>query len=232
MKNLMTVSGLLAVILHGVTLANTAGEWRTVSRDRLCVTEGTIEKAAGDRMSVKVPKMRAYVNQWTSQSAELRFTYLGGTSEQLALGSGAVRRQVGLKLHALDACNLVYAMWRIEPEQKLVVSVKRNPNAHASAECGNRGYENIKPQRHSALPHLQPGQSHTLRAEMKNSELRVFADGNEVWEGDVGTDAANFNGPIGIRSDNARLEFTLQAGQYEGVHPMFELACKAGAGEE
>jgi hypothetical protein len=170
MKNLMTVSGLLAVILHGVTLANAAGEWRTVSHDRLCVTEGTIENAAGDRMSVKVPKMRAYVNQWTSQSAELRFTYLGGTSEQLALGSGAVRRQVGLKLHALDACNLVYAMWRIEPEQKLVVSVKRNPNAHASAECGNRGYENIKPQRHSALPHLQPGQSDPPR---RNEELRT-----------------------------------------------------------
>jgi hypothetical protein len=181
---------------------------------------------------VSVPKMRAYVTEWTAQSAEVRFTYLGGTSKESALGSGTIRRQFGLKLHAQDPCNLVYAIWRIDPESKLVVSVKRNRSAHTSAECGNRGYENIKPRRASPVPRLGAGQSHTLRAEMKNAELRVFVDNREVWEGDVGSDAATLEGPVGIRSDNARLEFDLMARESQGTHPNYVDACKTGSAEE
>jgi hypothetical protein len=202
----------------------------TVNPASLCVTEGSIEKA-GDRLSVKVPKMRAYVNAWTAQSIEMRFTYLGGTSKESALGSGIVRRQFGLKLRAQDPCNLVYAMWRIDsgtkpPASELVVSVKRNPSAHTSAECGERGYENIKPRRVSPVPGLRPGEAHTLRAEMKKEELRVFVDDQEVWAGDVGADAAALAGQVGIRSDNAQLEFDLKAGQYEGMHPNYLRACR------
>lgn len=182
-------------------------------------------------MSVNVPKMRAYVTQWTAQSVEVRFTYLGGTSKESALGSGTIRRQFGLKLHAQDPCNLVYAMWRIDPESKLVVSVKRNPNAHTGRECGNHGYENIKPRKATAVPRLQPGQSHTLRAEMKKDELRVFADNHEVWEGSVGPDAAGLEGPLGIRSDNARLDFEFMARESEGPHPNYVKACKTGSAD-
>jgi hypothetical protein len=57
-------------------------------------------------------------------------------------------------LRAEDACNLVYLMWRIEPESRLVVSVKRNPGQHASAECGNRGYQNVKPRYSAPIPSL------------------------------------------------------------------------------
>ena len=74
----------------------------------------------------------------------------------MPLASGEMRRQFGLKLRAEDACNLVYAMWRIEPESKLVVSVKSNPGQHTSAQCGNRGYQNIKPLHSSPLPSLRP----------------------------------------------------------------------------
>jgi len=201
--------------------------WLTIQRDRLCVTEGAIESAAGDRLSVNVPKMRAYA-EWTTPSAELRFTYLGGTQKESALGSGTIRRQFGLKLLAQDPCNLVYAIWRVDPESKLVVSVKSNPGEHTSAECGNRGYKNIKPRKTSAVPHLVPGQSHTLRAEMTNSELRVFVDNHEVWEGDVGADAAKLDGPVGIRSDNARLEFDFLAREQKGAHPHYAQACRDG----
>ena len=71
-------------------------------------------------------------------------------------------------------------MWRIDPESKVVVSVKRNPAAHTNAECGNRGYLNIKPRRSAAVPRLRPGDAHTLRAEMNGQELRVFVDGVQV----------------------------------------------------
>jgi hypothetical protein len=221
----------LLFAMLSITLAAASSGWITIHRDNLCVTEGVIETAGNDRLSVNATKMRAYVNQRTAQSAEVRFTYLGGTSKETALGSGAIRRQFGLKLRAQDPCNLVYAMWRIEPESKLVVSVKRNPGAHTSAECGNRGYENIKPRKASPVPHLQPGQSHTLRAEMKNTELRVFADNQEVWEGDLAADAGTLDGPLGIRSDNARLEFEFLARASEGTTAKVE-GCKTQAAEE
>jgi hypothetical protein len=187
-----------------------SGNWVTVTRENLCVTEGAIEKA-GDSLRVSVPKMRAYVSVPTAPSAEVRLKYLGPTSKDSALGSGVMRRQFGLKLHAQNACNLIYVMWRIEPESKLVVSVKQNPGEHASAECGNRGYRNIKPGKGSAVPRLEPGEAHTLRAEMNRDELRVFVDNREVWQGSVGEEAARFEGPVGVRSDNAQVEFTLQS---------------------
>jgi hypothetical protein len=94
-----------------------------------------------------------------------------------------MRRQFGLKLRAQDACNLVYAMWRIEPESKLVVSVKSNPGENSSAQCGNRGYQNIKPRRSSPVPTLEPGATHTLHAVMNGAEMQVFADNSLVWDG-------------------------------------------------
>lgn len=230
MRTEAATSAVLATLLLGIVSAQSAG-WIVIPRDSLCLTEGAIEKTAKDRLSVNVPKMRAYVSAWTAQSSELRFTYLGGTSEQSALGSGAIRRHFGLKLHAQDPCNLVYVMWRIDPESKLVVSVKRNRNEHTSAECGNRGYENIKPRKIADVPHLQPGQSHTLRAEMKNQELRLLVDHHEVWNGDLGAEAAGLDGPIGIRSDNARFEFELRAREFEGVHPNYIKACRTGVAD-
>jgi hypothetical protein len=184
----------------------------SISKANLCVTEGTIEELPGQRLSVNVAKMRAYVNAYTQQQAEVRFTYLGGTSNEAPLASGEMRRQFGLKLRAQDACNLVYAMWRIEPESKLVVSVKSNPGQHTSAQCGNRGYQNIKPTRSKPVRILNPGDTHTLRAEMNGAELRVFADKSLVWEGSVGPEALTFDGPVGIRSDNARLQIDLETG--------------------
>ncbi len=229
-KNKWLVLSLIALPLLSIA-SETAG-WVAISRDRLCVTEGAIDTAAHDRLSVNVPKMRAYATQWSSQSAKLIFTYLGGTSKESALGSGAIRRQFGLKLRAQDPCNLVYAIWRIEPESKLVVSVKSNPGAHTSAKCGNLGYENIKPRMSSPVPHLQAGQSHTLSVEMKNSELRVFVDNREVWQGDVGPTAAKLDGPIGIRSDNARLEFELRTPASQEKSSDHVRACKDGSGDE
>jgi hypothetical protein len=215
------------VILLNMAIAQShAGEWFTVSRGNLCVTEGAIEKTGSDRMSVDVAKMRAYVIAPTAQSIEIRFRYAGPTEKESTLGSGQMRRQFGLKLRAQDPCNLVYAMWRVDPESKLVVSVKRNPSEHTSARCGNHGYTNIKPWRTSTVPRLRPGESHTLRAEMQQEELDVFVDNREVWQGGIGSDAAELDGPVGIRSDNAQLEFDLKARESKGNRPPWP--CRSG----
>lgn len=199
-----------------------------VSRSNLCVTEGAIEALPGDRLGISVPKMRAYVNASTPPVVETKFTYLGATGNEARLGSGELRRQFGLKLRAQDACNLVYAMWRIEPESKLVVSVKSNPGEHSSAECANRGYRNIKSRKNTPVPLLRPGDTHTLRAEMNGEELRVLVDNHLVWEGSVGVEAHSFDGPVGIRSDNARLQLELRAPQPLGDPAKHAPGCRTG----
>jgi hypothetical protein len=202
-----------------------------VSRANLCVTEGAIEELRGGRLAVSVPKMRAYLNAPTPQSVEADFTYLGSTGNEARLGSGELRRQFGLKLRAQDACNLVYAMWRIEPESKLVVSLKSNPGQHTSAECGNRGYRNIKPAHGKPVPVLHPGSAHSLRAEMSGAEMKVFADNVLVWEASVGQEAGNLEGPVGMRSDNARLEIEFRAAPPLRAQSGNAQGCRSGPGE-
>lgn len=217
MRNQANLCAWALMFLYGLSLRaasdSTGIKLIPVPRANLCVTEGAIEELPGQRLSVSVPKMRAYVNAFTPQFVEARFTYLGSTGNEARLGSGELRRQFGLKLRAQDACNLVYAMWRIEPEPELVVSVKTNSGQHTSAECGNRGYRNIKPRRSTPIPALHSGDAHALRAELNGAELKVFVDDSIVWEGSVGPEALNFNGPVGIRSDNARLQIELRAAQ-------------------
>lgn len=229
--NFIRAACLLFFASNATNGALSSVNWLPVPLAKLCVTEGAIAPASGNRLSVNVPKMRAFVTIATSQDVEARFIYLGKTPGEKPLGSGEMRRQFGLKLRAQDPCNLVYAMWRIEPESKLVVSVKSNPGQHTSAECGNRGYTNIKPVHGSPVPFLRPGAAHTLRAEMNGEDLRVYGDNNLVWEGNVGSEGGRFNGPVGIRSDNARLELELRAGQSIGAHPDYKLSCRTGAGE-
>jgi hypothetical protein len=202
-----------------------------VKRQNLCVTEGAVGAAAGTALDVASSKMRAYVNIATRQIVDAHFTYLGATADSAPLGSGALRRQFGLKLNAQDACNLVYVMWRIEPESKLVVSVKTNPGQTTSAQCGNRGYRNIKPLRASAIPVLRPGDAHALRAELNQAGLRVLIDNSPVWEGALGPNAQGLNGPVGIRSDNARLELEIKTGAPLGAAPGSAPECRSGAAD-
>jgi hypothetical protein len=222
---------LLLGILSACVIAKPSGpNLIPVSRANLCVTEGALEELPSGRLAVTVPKMRAYLNASTPQLVEVHFTYLGSTENEGHLGSGELRRQFGLKLRAQDACNLVYAMWRIEPESKLVVSVKSNPGQHSSAECVNHGYRNIKPLHSKPVPVLRSGSTHDLRAEMNGEQLKVFADNVLVWEGSVGSDAL-FNGPVGIRSDNARIEFQLRAPNSPHAQTGHAPGCRTGPGE-
>jgi hypothetical protein len=218
--------------LSFTTVATTpAGKLALVPRADLCVTEGAISELPGARLGVSVPKMRAYLNAPTPPVVEAQFTYLGSTGREARLGSGELRRQFGLKLRAQDACNLVYAMWRIEPESRLVVSVKSNPGEHTSAQCGNRGYRNIKPRRSAPVPALHAGDAHALRAEMNGAALKVFVDNVIVWEGSVGADALVFDGPVGIRSDNARLQIELRAGRTLETQTGHAPGCRSGSEE-
>lgn len=209
-----------------------------VPRSGLCITEGEItegkigEGFPGTMLSVDAPKMRAFVTGETLQEVEARFMYLGPSTESIPLGSGAMRRQFGLKLRAQDACNLVYAMWRIEPANELVVSVKSNPGMTRSAECGNRGYHNIKPTRAIKLPEMVRREAYTFRAILNHNKLKVYASNQLVWEGDLGAAAMAFDGPVGVRTDNGRFDFQLFAAMAGPGQKGASAACRSGEKEE
>ncbi|WP_257458990.1 hypothetical protein [Archangium lipolyticum] len=200
-----------------------------VQPKRMKVTQGKLEPLPDGRLVIDSPKVRAVVPSREepktralmastrapeeARVAELRFTYLGATREQEPLQSGELRRQVGLKLRARDGCNVVYVMWRIEPKAGLVVSVKHNPGMRRSDDCGNSGYQTVKPRSKAPVPRLEPGDDHTLRAELEGTALTVRVDGKPVWEGTLPEEVLTFDGPVGLRSDNGRFQVELR------VHP-------------
>ena len=163
-----------------MVLVSVAPTLHPVSRGDLCVTKGQIETGKGPHLLVSVPEMRAVVRRRTPPSASVAFTYHGPSRETKALGSGTVRRQIGLKLRAENGCNLVYAVWRIDPKAELVVSVKRNPGQSTHAQCGTRGYRNVRPQASEPLPQLGLGEAHVLRADLDGTRLTVRVDGHPV----------------------------------------------------
>ena len=180
-----------------------------VGPEDLRVTEGKVVPGPDGLLRIEDSKVRAVVRRPTGPSAELRFVYLGPSAEQKPLSSGEMRSQIGLKLRAEDGCNLLYAMWRIAPKPGLVVSLKRNPGMHASGDCGNGGYTNLKARRGTRVAAFQPGERHALRAEQRGEELRVLVDGAPAWEGTLPPDALSLRGPSGFRSDNVRSDLEL-----------------------
>ncbi len=230
--------GLLLVSLgerSAFAQAPTSTPLRPIALGELCVTNGAIVPIADGRMRIGAPSSRAVLRVATAQGAEIRFRYLGPSLETKPLASGELRRQIGLKLRAQDSCNLVYAMWHIEPDAKFAVSIKRNIGKRTSEECHADGYVTIKPRLGVALPRIKPGESHSLRADLEGSALTLTADGKTVWEGDLGPKITEFDGPVGLRTDNASFEIAYSAGPVS-AKPSPALAndvarCRTGEGD-
>ena len=203
----------LAVALLGsaIAVAHAAGEEAArVEAGRWCVTRGKIAALPDGRARIEDPKVRAVVPRSDGNEAEIRFDYDGPTVETARLGSGELRRQIGLKLRAENGCNVLYVMWRIEPRAELVVSVKRNPGMRTHRECGTRGYRNVSAW--TGTPPaavIAPGSHHALHAVLSGRTLRVWADKTLAWEGEV--DVTAWRGPAGVRSDNGRFTVELRA---------------------
>ncbi len=183
-----------------------------VGRDAFTVTSGTVRESSAKHLIVDVPEVRAVLRTQTLQAAALRFTYLGPTVGSRPLASGEMRRQLGLKFRAQDTCNVVYVMWHIEPDSKIAASVKRNPGQQTHAQCGARGYTNVRPRRAVPISPIVPGGIRTLQATLRGNDLTVLVDGAIVWKGTLPAWIADFDGPVGFRSDNVRFEFEYSVG--------------------
>jgi hypothetical protein len=191
-----------------------------IDRDRLCVTNGAISGLTGGRLAIETPSSRAVVQAGTKnaadQIAEIHFQYLGPSQGSRPLASGELRRQIGVKLRAEDSCNLIYAMWHIEPDARIAVSIKRNAGLHTHEQCGAHGYVNFKSQDRSGPPPIRPGEAHTLRAELRGKDLTVTADDKVAWQGSLGSEMVLPIGPPGLRTDNARFALEFFAGALAG----------------
>lgn len=199
------IDAVLALFLFAIAVPVSNAQVRPADFD---VSDGKILAAAKHRLLVSTKEMRATLKFTTEPSATLKFTYLGPTKEASRLGTGEIRSQFGIKLRAQNDCNVVYVMWHFAPDPKIAVSIKRNPGKRTHAECLDRGYINdIKPRISDAPPPVEPNQPHVLTATMSDSDLTVTADNKMVWWGDLGPVALALRGPVGLRSDNARLLF-------------------------
>lgn len=172
-----------------------------VAPSSLCVTRGEL---AGSR--VEVPTFRATALGHGGDAAAIRFAVSGETAKKRALASGADRRQVGLKLRAVDGCNLLYVMWRLDPKPGLEVALKRNPGSRTHQECGARGYTKLEALRREKLPALVKGATHELRAEIAGDAILAWVDDKLVWRGKLPAEARELAGPAGLRSDNLAFE--------------------------
>lgn len=204
---------LVAMLIASLISAAGAEAAARIGRDGFDVTSGVIRALPDERLGIEVPEVRAVLRRRTAPAAEIRFRYLGPTSATKPLASGEVRRQIGLKLRAQDTCNVVYVMWHIEPDRRLAVSIKRNPGQRTHTECGARGYVNLRPRRNASTAPVRIGSSHTLRAVLLNDTLTVWADGVVAWEGALPATLLDFDGPVGLRSDNAAFELAYFAGE-------------------
>lgn len=164
----------------------------------LCVTRGAL--LAGG--SVNTPTFRAVAPATAGNDVGVQFVYAGRSAETRALASGGIRRQIGLKLRAMNGCNLVYAMWRLDPRPQIEVSTKINPGSRTHAECGARGYTKIPASYEGRLPPLTAGSQHWIYAQIVGDTLDAWVDGQLAWRGQLPQPARQISGPAGMRSDN------------------------------
>ena len=182
-----------------------------VTRRDLCVTNGVIAETTSGTMLIESASSRAIVSNSDGRSAAIRFRYLGPSANAKPLASGELRRQIGLKLRSLNQCNLLYVMWHIEPDSNISVSTKQNPGQSTHAACDAHGYTTIRPMAVARRPKPGIGEWHELRATLKGSDLTLIADGAIAWQGTLPKTFDPVDGPSGLRTDNARFEFTFLA---------------------
>lgn len=219
-RPLVTVLAMAAVAATP-TLGAPAAPLKDIPRSALQVTEGALA-AYGQHGQVRTqdPAMRAVVRDHGrhARRARLSFRLRGESTTTAPLGSGIVRRQIGLKLLAADPCNLLYVMWHSVPDHEIEIQVKSNPGQTTSAQCGNRGYMTI-----ASVPLAGAAASdtsaHALEARVRpvadgTDRLTVFADKTIVWQGALPAAlVAGLDGPAGVRSDNGDYVFRLSTGR-------------------
>lgn len=167
----------------------------------MCITNGQVQPDSLNKLELASATTRGVVTTPTTQKAKIVFTY------QAAIENSPDNlndlRQIGIKLHAMNSCNVLYAMWPVAGGP-VKVSLKRNDGMVYHEECKSvpkQGYTLLTPSSSVSVPPLVEGVQHTLQAEYDNTTVRVYADGRLVWIGNLSRNQIPFDGPVGFRSD-------------------------------
>lgn len=196
----------------------------TITYSQLIVTSGEIEKRDDDTMTLRSPIVRATIGNTSRNIIEIDFRYLGPTLRQVPLASGEYRRQIGLKMRERNTCNVIYAMWHIEPTKGIHVSVKSNPKKNTHSECQDGGYKNLTPYFFSpTVPEIRYGESHRFGIRIDHNSIHIDVDGLGVWSGELPRETLGFEGPAGIRSDNGIFNLRIRASESEPIPPPLKL---------
>jgi hypothetical protein len=92
----------------------------------------------------------------------------------------------------------------------LEVSVKSNPSKETHEECLDHGYMKVIPIWQDVnIPTLMVNELHVLDALINGTFLSISIDEKLVWRGALPRQAFGFDGPAGVRSDNAIVDFVL-----------------------
>jgi hypothetical protein len=181
----------------------------------LKVTQGKVQETSAGFLMVSGPKERAQFKHGRQQHAVLRFRYRSPSEKVMPLASGGIVRQIGLKLRTKNTCNLLYVMWRICPDEYILVTLKRNPDKSMHKQCQASGYQAIATiplgsLQISAKDHKMHTISACLDAHVQGYRLTVIADDRKIWSGTIDADVMrDMNGPAGFRSDNGNFIFKL-----------------------
>jgi hypothetical protein len=192
--------------------------WTPIDQNGLTVTKGTIATVAPNAtLRTADSGMRAVAKDGGVHAASARiwFRYLGESTTTAPLGSGEIRRQIGLKLRAANPCNLLYVMWHAYPTRKIQVTIKRNPGQTTSAQCGNNGYTTFTEIPLGSGDGTADHGAHVLAARTRRTAtgdlaLSVYVDSEPARQYVLpAADTAGLEGPIGVRSDNGNYLFQL-----------------------
>jgi hypothetical protein len=219
----LSTLGILLSLFSCVTHAQMTAKKIAVGSGNLCVTEGAVENSSGDRLTVDAPKMRAYVNAWTSQAIEaqvhLSWTHSRRNETRFGRNTPSVRPETPRAERLQPGVRHVAHRARVEESWSPSKEIPTRPEAPSAETAATRTSSLAGRLRY---PPCDPGDTHTLGAELDEDELHVFVDNRVVWEGGLGPEAQELQGPVGIRSDNVRLAFDLKAGAMAGMHPDVE----------
>jgi hypothetical protein len=202
----------IPLVIQGTVIA---GEPLDTRRSDLRVSLGTISQTKSGYLTVVGPKERAVRTSGKHSQALLRFRYRGPSEKTAPLDSGAVIQQIGLKMRAMNTCNLLYIMWRIKPTEEIYIAIKRNSGKSKYDDCLANGYivlgrVPLKPLGITAATQ----KTHRLGASVTEIAGRyageVTIDGRRIWSDDIDAKhISDINGPVGIRADNGSFIFKL-----------------------
>jgi hypothetical protein len=190
----------------------------------MCMTNGQVQQDSQHKYAITSATARGVVTASTTQNAKIIFSYLGPIISTSENENGHM--QIGIKLHAMNSCNVLYAMWPVVGGP-IKVSLKRNDGMIFHSECKtvkNQGYTLLTPLFSTTVPSLTVGVQHTLQADYDNSNLNVYADGGLVWSGRLSRSEMPFFGPVGFRSDGGSFNFKFFSNADPSQTPIYNLS--------